>query len=980
MYGLINLTKAFTMSYSLLRVGASYSKMSAFTAPLYVRISRSSAALSGAKSSRVITHRRLTTAVLKRPTLPDKPAPTAENEEDLCFVDECTERYRLPPPEIVRLVDANADPVVSLQPASKDWILFLERPNLPPIAELASEELRLAGFRINATTFAPSRAQYFLGMHLQRVEDTSRTEVGIKGLPDLANGLQIGYVRWSPDGTKIAFCTYEPMFGLQLWCVDAATWEARCVLKGKRLNAVCGEPFTWNSDSRTILAKFVVEDQVAPKKSPVPRGPIVQENMSRRPAPSRTFQDLLKDPHDVAMFEHYTTCQLGRVDVVESTMTPLGLPAAFRHASPSPDGNFVLIDIMVPPYPYMIPAGRFPRRVEVWNIHTGEEKAIIADIPLQENIKVAFDAVGEGPRSIAWRSDVASTIYWVEAQDEGDPDKDVPIRDCMFTLPAPFTGSPRKLVSFPWRYSGVIWGNVAVALVSERKYDKRSRRTYRILPGPCESTNTNTLAGSAASPMGPCCARACDLSQGEAPKRLMIDIPNWEDRYNFPGNPVMERNKAGKTILRMMHSKQSRLDETLTSDGKSPDSPLLLLQGAGASVDGDRPFLSAFDTLTGTQTRLWNSAPPYFEMIAAVLKEDPQTGLLKSVLIRRETKHTNPNFYLLDLEETVKDVIMNLPSSSTAEYTRLSSALPASSARGELRPVTTFAHPAPELVGVEREIVEYNRRDGVRLTGDLYLPPGYSKKMGPLPVLIWAYPREFKSAAFAGQTRGSPYQFVRLARTPLYWLTQGYAVLDGPEMPIIGEGDTEPNDTFVEQLVMSAEAAVDYLVTRGVADRERIAIGGHSYGAFMTVNLLAHAPKLFCCGIARSGAYNRTLTPFGFQGETRSLWDAPTIYNDMSPFNYAHNITSPVLLTHGEDDDNSGTHLQQSTRLYQALKGHGKRARFVLLPRESHGYRGRESVLHVLAEMTDWLNRWCKRELPSEKRMAEEVELGSASP
>lgn len=878
-----------------------------------------------------------------------------ELDDDLCFIDECTERYRLPPQQIARLVDANADPAVSLQPAKKDWIILLDRPNLPPIAEVASEELRLAGFRINATTYVPSRADYFLGMNMQRVGDATRATVPVEGLPDrVGSGLQIGYVRWSPDGTRFAFCIYTPMFGLELWCADEKTRTAKCILPNRRLNAVCGEPYTWNSDSRSILAKFVVEDRPVPKKSPIPRGPIVQENMSTKPAPGRTFQDLLKDPHDVALFEHYTTCQLGLVDVDEGRLTPLGLPAAFRRASPSPDGKLVLIDIMVPPYAYMMPAGRFPRRVEVWNIRTGELSASVAEIPLQDKIPLTFDGVGEGPRGIGWRSDAPAMLYWVEAQDGGDPDNDVPIRDCMFTMSAPFTEAPRKLISLEWRFNGVLWGNENIALVTERRYKSRSARSYRIAPGPAGEPNDGMGLNQSAE--GPCCARACDLSQGEAPRRLMVTIPNWEDRYSDPGSVLTSRNDSGKVVLRLMN----RSKETVGDEGAVLERPLLLMQGAGASDDGDRPFLSTFDTVTGMQSRLWHSTPPMFESIMTILTEDKETGMVETVLLRQESQGSNPNFYVLDLKSSIGDVMSTLPTGD-APHSPLASVLPGSSRRCGVRAVTAFPHPAPELTGVKREIVQYKRADGVRLTGNLYLPKGHSvERDGPLPVFLWAYPREYKSAAFAGQTRGSPYRFVRLARTPLYWLTHGYAILDGPEMPIIGEGDDDPNDTYVEQLVSSAEAAVNFLVERGIATRERIAIGGHSYGAFMAANLLAHAPDLFCCGIARSGAYNRTLTPFGFQSEERTLWDAPELYQNMSPYMFANRIKAPLLLIHGDADNNPGTFPMQSERLYQALKGHGRPVRYVVLPHEGHGYRARESVMHALAEMTEWLDKYCR--------------------
>jgi len=225
---------------------------------------------------------------------------------------------------------------------------------------------------------------------------------------------------------------------------------------------------------------------------------------------------------------------------------------------------------------------------------------------------------------------------------------------------------------------------------------------------------------------------------------------------------------------------------------------------------------------------------------------------------------------------------------------------------------------------------------------------------------MWAYPREFKSADAAGQVTSSPYRFVRVSgASPLVWLAAGYAVLDNPTMPIVGEGDDEPNDKYVEQLVASARAAVDEVVHRGVTEKGRIAIGGHSYGAFMTANLLAHS-DLFVAGIARSGAYNRTLTPFGFQAEERTYWQAPEVYFNMSPFMHADDINEPILLIHGQMDNNSGTFPMQSERFYSAVKGHGGTARLVMLPHESHGYRARESVMHTLWEMTNWLDKYVK--------------------
>jgi dipeptidyl aminopeptidase/acylaminoacyl peptidase len=247
------------------------------------------------------------------------------------------------------------------------------------------------------------------------------------------------------------------------------------------------------------------------------------------------------------------------------------------------------------------------------------------------------------------------------------------------------------------------------------------------------------------------------------------------------------------------------------------------------------------------------------------------------------------------------------------------------------------------------------------LSATLFTPPGYEPgRDGPLPTLIWAYPREFRDADAASQVDDSPNRFSRPAgASHLFLLSQGYAILDGPAMPIIGVDGAEPNDSYVEQLVENAQAAVDGVVALGVGDRARMAVGGHSYGAFMTANLLAHS-DLFRAGIARSGAYNRTLTPFGFQQEQRSYWEAPAIYQRMSPFTYVDRIRAPILLIHGEVDNNSGTFPLQSERFYQALKGHGATVRYVVLPHETHGYRARESVLHTLAEMIDWMERYVR--------------------
>jgi dipeptidyl aminopeptidase/acylaminoacyl peptidase len=388
------------------------------------------------------------------------------------------------------------------------------------------------------------------------------------------------------------------------------------------------------------------------------------------------------------------------------------------------------------------------------------------------------------------------------------------------------------------------------------------------------------------------------------------------DAYNNPGFPVTEKNKYGRQVI-------------LTTDGGTK---LLLNNTTGASAKGDLPFLAKFDLTTKKSEILWRAQPGTFEMVTDVL--DPQKLVL---LTRRESQKDAPNYFIKNLMLRMADV-----------------------------QITNFTNPYAQLAGVKKEKISYKRADGIDLTGDLYLPAGYNKeKDGPLPVLIWAYPREFNSAADAAQIRGSQDKFTTISSGgPLFFVTQGYAVLDNAEMPIVAKDGKKPNDTFVEQLKLNAEAAINKLSEMGVGDRNRMAVGGHSYGAFMTANLLAHT-NLFKAGIARSGAYNRTLTPFGFQNEDRTYWQAPELYYQMSPFSYANNIKTPILLIHGEMDDNQGTFPINSERLFNAIKGHGGTTRFVYLPYEAHGYRAKENILHMLWEMNTWLNTYVKNAKPT---------------
>lgn len=386
---------------------------------------------------------------------------------------------------------------------------------------------------------------------------------------------------------------------------------------------------------------------------------------------------------------------------------------------------------------------------------------------------------------------------------------------------------------------------------------------------------------------------------------------NTTDAYSNPGSPVTVRNQYGRQVIKVHEG----------------GSKILMNNPVGSSPKGDLPFLASFDLNTKKSNIEWRSDEHYFETVVRVL--DAEKGIL---LTRRESEKQVPNFYIRDLKNK------------------------------DMKAVTAFTNPYPQLDGISKEKVKYKREDGVDLTGDLYLPKGYDpKRDGKLPVIVWAYPAEYNSAADAAQVRGSEHRFTLLSwGTPVFWVTQGYAVLNNAEMPIVAtDREKKPNDNFVDQLRMNAEAAIKKLDEMGVGDKNRVAVGGHSYGAFMTANLLAHT-NLFKAGIARSGAYNRSLTPFGFQNEDRTYWDDPKLYFDMSPFSYANRIKTPILLIHGELDDNTGTYPIQSERMFNAIKGNGGIVRYVSLPYEAHSYRGKENLLHMLYEQNAWLDKYVK--------------------
>jgi dipeptidyl aminopeptidase/acylaminoacyl peptidase len=768
--------------------------------------------------------------------------------------------YALPPEEVVAIIDAPPTPQSFVSP-DRTRLMLAHYDHLPSIATIARPFARLAGVRIDEKHYAERRTRMY--ERIEVVDLQAGTSKTLATAPDA----QFDPPRWSLDGSRIAWLQWDPD-GLRMWVADPVTGDAR-QLGEHRFNTTLGPGFVWMPGSKDVIAWLVPDGWPAPPPRPeAPAGPTIEDTSGSK-AQNRTYQDLLQSPYDEALFEHLVTVQLARISLEDGSVQPLGEPGMYTEAEPSPDGDHLLVSRMKRPFSYAVPYYRFARVVEVWDSGAQVLRTVV-DQPVAEEIPIG--GVRTGPRGIEWHDQQPATLVWMEALDDGDPKKKVEHRDRLLQHAAPFADVPQALARTQHRMTAVHWTSIeGQALVEEYDRDRKWTTTW-----------------------------LQELSSGTPPRKL-VDR-SIGDAYGDPGDPVFEVRSDGTVVVPVV-------------DGK------IFLSGAGASPDGERPFLDEMTLADGKTARLFEAEEGTHEEFI-----DFVGATHDALLVWHESPTESPNYYVV---------------------------------RGSAkRQLTRFPDPHPQLTGIEKRILKYARKDGVALSGTLYLPPGYAEGTR-LPLVVWAYPREFTDKDTAGQVRASPNRFTRLQGTsPLLFLTQGYAVLSGAAMPVVGDPETM-NDTFIEQIVWAAEAAIAAAVKEGVADRDRVGVGGHSYGAFMTANLLAWS-DLFRAGIAASGAYNRTLTPFGFQSERRTLWEARDTYVGVSPLFHADKLDEPILLVHGAADNNDGTYPDQSLRLFRALQGNGGTARLVMLPEESHGYAARESVLHAQAEAIAWFDKYVK--------------------
>lgn len=752
---------------------------------------------------------------------------------------------------------------------------ILEEHGYPSIEDISKPYLKLAGLRINTNIYGNQKSTYYTGLKIKDLKNNN--EFNFQNIPDNA---KIKDLSFSPDENMLAF-SLSTANEVQLWLGDLNTKQAKR-LSNVNLNDTYGTLYKWSPNGATILASCIAEQKPLAPLNTTPIGPNFQESDGSS-APTRTYQDLLKSKNDELLMEHYLTSQI-KLIYLDGQAVNYNRPEIYRDFDFSPDGNFVMLSIIHRPYSYLVPISFFPYRVEIRDKY-GKLTKTLAEVPLADHLPQGFDAVVIGPREFSWRADKPQTVFWVEAQDGGDPNQRVTVRDILYTAEVGSENSiKKKLADCYLRFNRIDWGDDQIAIVSERWWKTRAERRVFIKPN-------NPIY------------------------RVNLWDRYFEDTYSDPGDFVTIKNQYNKDVLLLEYNTIKRATD--------PNNVNIFSISEGASPLGNRPFLLQFNVKTKQTDTLFHSRAPFYERPIFFDNKD-------NVIISRESVIEPRNYFDLDYK------------------------------KGKTQQITFFKNPYPQLFGIVKQELKYKRSDKLNLTATLYLPQDYNLTKGKLPVLMWAYPKEYKTAKAAGQIKGSPYQFTRISwASPIYWVTQGYAVMDNVDMPIVGESNEQPNDTFIEQLTGNAEAAINKIVSMGIGDKKRIAIGGHSYGAFMTANLLAHT-NLFAAGIARSGAYNRTLTPFGFQAEERTYWEAPNVYYKMSPFSYADKIKTPILLIHGEADDNSGTFPIQSERFYNALKGFGATTRLVYLPSEAHSYKAKESILHMLWEINSWLDKYVK--------------------
>jgi len=886
--------------------------------------------------------------------------------------------YMEPPKELVEIMMAPPLPETIFSNGYKKYAVIAKDSPMNEMAYLAGPEYKIAGTRINPANFTASRLSFSHSIRLADVATGKTTEVS--GMPE---NPRITGVRWSPTDKYLCFLHHAPQ-ELELWRIEVATAVAQKINKHP-LNAVLGgnSVFAFLDDEQIIYVAVPKDLGAIPKPPTLPVGPVIQENLGKT-TKLYTTTDLITSYYDEQLFDYFATVQF--VVFTPEGSNFIGQSAIVRSFSLSPNKNYMLVTTINKPYSYQQAFGSFPNKLELWSTQ-GEVIKVLERNSGDEESEGRGNRNSTAPRisGYAWRNDMPETLVWKETI---RPPSDSTLRDST-QRNTTLRGSARSDTTL--KVSARVDTTLKVSAGNDTRLSGSARIDSTLrgsagsdmrLSGSARIDSTlsgSSLSGSARSDMTAAGASRAErpepkfttaLYQLHAPfdgEKQLVVKPEYPLGQVTWGNGTFALYTATSTKEKSKYTYRFVPADTITphillySESTEVDSlgvfpvlgnPYLIKNRYGADVvyvddklsylyfayiprftldhgtrkdsGGDNMlFIDRFDLKTKKAVNLWTGKAPYHETVVAIT----DFKNLKFISLRQSVTEV-PNYFIVDPKAN------------------------------KMQQISFYTDPCPALRAIQKRLVTYTRKDGVPLTAMLYLPADYDQERdGKLPLCLYGYPRDYKCAADAIKDRPSRYLFN--VSHYFYIATQGYAVMDFSTPIIAQHTKAQANDRFREELIMNAEAAINYIDSVGIGDRERVGVYGHSYGAFMTANLLAHT-KLFKAGIARSGAYNRTLTHNGFQGEQRTFWKDPQFYHEMSPFFYADKIKTPILLIHGQMDNNSGTFPIQSERLFHALLGLGGNVRYVQLPFESHGYSAKESQLHVMYEMVTFMDKHLK--------------------
>lgn len=779
--------------------------------------------------------------------------------------------YQKPEPLIDNLVKAGgfSQPVFNWQKTALIKAFFQE---MPSIEYVARPQVKLGGAR-----FSPLNYTSISNFYINRLVYFDIAKGKDKNIPFPKDTI-LREVQWAPNGKKVLI-SIEKEAEQEVWILHIPSLKKEKIAR-VALNGVLKRTLEWLNDDE-ILIGARTEKQKHPllMKTQAPKGPIIQQ-AGGVVSQNRTFADLIKSPQDEQLFADAIETQLIIYNARTKKSKKLGKPTMLNRVSVSPNGKMFLIETLKRPFSTVVPYALFGKKTEIWS-RDGKVAHKIHEKPAAENLPI--QGVDVGPRSIQWFKSQPQTLIYCEALDKGDWAVQVENRDELFLMPLPAKGKakPQSFLKLKNRYAGIsFFEDANVIMVHDYERDRQWLTSFLM------------------------------EKSGTAWNSRVIFSLNTDDDYNNPGEPLTKRDENGERVIAIQNEGGKRF---------------IYLTGAGASPEGERPFLRKMDLDSFDTQEIYRSSADSYERCVGFFDDQ-----YKTFLTSYESQTESPRYFIREMKNPTHKKLL-------------------------------YADPNPYEIfsKIKKEVITYKREDGVLLSGVVYYPLNY-KKGKKYPAIIYAYPLEYTDASTAGQVRGSQNRFsIPFREDMVYNALRGYIVLNDAQMPIIGHPETK-NDTFIEQLVSDAKAAVDTLDERGLIDRERVGVIGHSYGAFMVSHLLTHS-DLFATGIAKSGAYNRTLTPYGFQGERRPFWKAKETYLRMSPFMDVDKMKKPILLMHGMADNNAGTLTMQTERYFEALKGQGARARLVMLPEESHGYSSIESITHVLHEIFSWFDTHLKK-------------------